>query len=140
MLGFRIQVVLLPALPTQKEHHGLIIFREFAERPWIDTWQSLLLRFMRHLPLLPKDGLHLDNLQGLIADARGPVPSAMANLGMASLFFSSETPALDSHSFEALISWPRWPRPDNERGTTCMCPCRELPPWGTKRIEFIIPS
>ena len=85
-----------------------IIFREFAERPWLDTWWSFLLGFMRRLSVLPDDSLHLHILQDNIADAKGPLPCAnwaggievkFAALGMASPFVSSGIGALDSHGF-----------------------------------------
>ena len=85
-----------------------IIFREFAERPWLDTWWSFLLGFMRRLSVLPDDSLHLQILRDNIADAKGPLLCAswargievkFAALGMASPFISSGTGALDSHGF-----------------------------------------
>ena len=85
-----------------------IIFREFAERPWLDTWWSFLLGFMRRLSVLPDDSLHLHILRDNIADAKGPLPCAnwargievkFAALGMASPFVSSGIGALDSHGF-----------------------------------------
>ena len=85
-----------------------IIFREFAERPWLDTWWSFLLSFMRRLSVLPDDSLQLHILRDNIADAKGPLPCAnwaigievkFAALGMASPFVSSGIGALDSHGF-----------------------------------------
>ena len=85
-----------------------IIFREFAERPWLDTWWSFLLGFMHRLSVLPDDSLHLHILRDNIADAKGPFPCAnwargievkLAALGMASPFVSSGIGALDSHGF-----------------------------------------
>ena len=85
-----------------------VIFREFAERPWLDTWWSFLLGFMRRLSVLPDDSLHLHILRDNIADAKGPLPCAnwargievkFAALGMASPFVSSGIGALDSHGF-----------------------------------------
>ena len=46
-----------------------IIFRGFAERPWLDSWWSMVLGFMRRLSLLPEGSLHLDILRDNIADA-----------------------------------------------------------------------
>ena len=72
-----------------------IIFREFAERPWLDTWWSFPLGFMRRLSVLPDDSLHLHILRDNIADAKGPLSCAnwargievkFAALGMASSF------------------------------------------------------
>ena len=72
-----------------------IIFREFSERPWLETWWSFLLGFVRRLSLLPDDSLHLDILRDNVADARDPLPYAnwargievkFAALGMASPF------------------------------------------------------
>ena len=40
-----------------------IIFRNFAERPWLVSWWSMVLGFMRRLSLLPMGSLHLDILQ-----------------------------------------------------------------------------
>ena len=83
-----------------------IIFRKFAERPWLDTWWSFLLGFMRRLSVLPDDSLHLHVLRDNIADAKGPLPCAnwargievkFATLCMASPFVSSGIGALDSH-------------------------------------------
>ena len=51
-----------------------IIFREFSERPWLETRWSFLLGFVRRLSLLPDDSLHLDILRDNVADARGPLP------------------------------------------------------------------
>ena len=48
-----------------------IIFREFAERPWLDSWWSMVLGFMRRLSLLPAGSLHLDILQEHV-----PIPGA----------------------------------------------------------------
>ena len=85
-----------------------IIFREFAERPWLDTWWSFLLGFMRRLSVLPDDSLHLHILRDNIADAKDPLPCAnwargiqvkFAALGMASPFVSSGIGALGSHGF-----------------------------------------
>ena len=53
-----------------------IIFREFAERPWLDSWWSKMLGFMRRLSLLPEGSLHLDILRDNIADARQPLMCA----------------------------------------------------------------
>ena len=90
----------------------LIIFREFAERPWLDTWWSCLLSFMRRLSGLPDDSLHLHILRDNIAEAQDPLPCAnwargievkFAALGMASPFVSSGIGALDGHGF--IIGW-----------------------------------
>ena len=53
-----------------------VIFREFAERPWLNTWWSFLLIFMRRLSVLPDDSLHLHILRDNIAVAKGPLPCA----------------------------------------------------------------
>ena len=53
-----------------------IIFREFADRPWLDSWWSMVLGFMRRLSLLPEGSLHLDILRDNIADARQPLMCA----------------------------------------------------------------
>lgn len=36
-----------------------IAFREFAERPWLDGWWSMVLKFMWKLLLLPESSLQL---------------------------------------------------------------------------------
>ena len=85
-----------------------IIFREFAERPWLDTWWSMVLGFMRRLAILPEGSLHLDVLQANIADARQPLMCAnwaagvdkqFRDLGMGSPFVSFGSGALDSLGF-----------------------------------------
>ena len=85
-----------------------IIFREFAERPWLDSWWSMVLGFMRRLSLLPEGSLHLDVLRDNIADARQPLMCAnwaagvdkqFRDLGMGSPFVSSGIGALDSLGF-----------------------------------------
>ena len=85
-----------------------IIFREFAERPWLDSWWSMVLGFMRRLSLLPEGSLHLDVLRDNIADARQPLMCAnwaagvdkqFRGLGMGSPFVSSGIGALDSLGF-----------------------------------------
>ena len=40
-----------------------IIFRELAGRPWLDSWWSSVLGFMRRLSLLPEGSRHLDIFQ-----------------------------------------------------------------------------
>ena len=47
-----------------------IIFREFAERPWLHTWWLRVLGFMHRLSEMPEGSLHLDILKDNIADAR----------------------------------------------------------------------
>ena len=47
-----------------------IIFREFAERPWLHTWWLWVLGFMHRLSEMPEGSLHLDILKDNIADAR----------------------------------------------------------------------
>ena len=47
-----------------------VVFREFAERPCLDSWWSVVLGLMRRLSLLPEGSLHLDILRDNIADAR----------------------------------------------------------------------
>ena len=85
-----------------------IIFREFANRPWQDSWWSMVLGFMRRLSLLPEGSLHLDILLDNIADARQPLMCAnwaagvdkqFRDLGMGSPFVSSGIGALDSLGF-----------------------------------------
>ena len=85
-----------------------IMFREFAERPWLDSWWSMVLGFMRRLSLLPEGSLHLDVLRDNIADARQPLMCAnwaagvdkqFRGLGMGSPFVSSGIGALDSLGF-----------------------------------------
>ena len=53
-----------------------VIFREFAERPWLDSWWSMVLGFMRRLLLLHQGSLHLDILRDNIADAWQPLMCA----------------------------------------------------------------
>ena len=93
-----------------------VIFREFAERPWLGTWWSFLLGFMRRSSELPDDSLHLHILRDNIADAKGPLPCAnwargieikFAALGMASPFVSSGIGALDSHGFTDRLAGAR---------------------------------
>ena len=90
-----------------------VIFREFSERSWLETWCSFLLGFVRRLSLLPDDSLHLDILRNNVADARGPLPCAnwargfevkFAALGMASPFISSRIGVLNSHSSVAKMA------------------------------------
>ena len=90
-----------------------IIFRKLSEKPWLDTWWSFLLGFVRRLLLLPDGSLLLDILRDNIANARGPLPCAnwargiemkLATLGMAPPFISSGIGALDSHSFVAKMA------------------------------------
>ena len=85
-----------------------IIFGEFAERPWLDSWWSMVLGFMRRLSLLPEGSLHLDILQDNIADAQQPLMCAnwaagvdkqFRDLGMGSPFVFSGIGALDSLGF-----------------------------------------
>ena len=85
-----------------------IIFRDFAERPWLDSWWSMVLGFMRRLSLLPEGSLHLDVLRDNIAYARQPLMCAnwaagvdkhFRDLGMGSPFVSSGIGALDSLGF-----------------------------------------
>ena len=85
-----------------------IIFREFAERPWLDSWWSMVLGFMRRLSLLPEGSLHLNILRDKIADAWQPsmcanwaagVDKQFRDLGMGSPFISSGIGALDSLGF-----------------------------------------
>ena len=118
-----------------------IIFREFAERPWLDTWWSFLLGFMRRLSVLPYDSLHLHILRDNIADAKGPLPCAnwargievkFAALGMASPFVSSGIGALD------MASWTDWLEPGNGPGMACMCPLGQLLPRGQSYAHIII--
>ena len=120
-----------------------IIFREFSERPWLDTWWSCLLGFMRRLSVLPDDSLHLDILRDNIADAKGPLPSAngargievkFAALGMASPYISSGIGVLDSH----MASWTGWLGPGNGPGMACMCPLGQLPLRGPSCAHIII--
>ena len=47
-----------------------IIFREFAERPWLHTWWLRVLGFTHRLSEMPEGSLHLDSLKDNIADAR----------------------------------------------------------------------
>lgn len=85
-----------------------IIFREFAERPWLDTWWCRTLGFMRRLLGMPQGSLHLDILQDNIADAHQRssctnwakgVERQFLGLGMGSPFTSTGIGALDSHGF-----------------------------------------
>ena len=46
-----------------------IIFREFSEKPWLDTWWSFLLGFVRRLSLLPDDSML--TFSGIISWMRG---------------------------------------------------------------------
>ena len=75
-----------------------IISREFAERPWLDSWWSMVLGFMRRLSPLPEGSFHLDILRDNIADARQllvctnwatGVDRQFMDLGMGSPFISS---------------------------------------------------
>ena len=75
-----------------------IIYREFAERPWLDSWRSMVLGFIRRSSLLPEGSLHLDILRDNTADARQPsmcanwaagVDKQFRDLGMGSPFISS---------------------------------------------------
>ena len=81
---------------------------EFAERPWLDSWWSMVLGFIRRLSLLPEGSLHLDVLRDNIADARQPLMCAnwaagvdqqFRDLGMGSPFVSSGIGALVSLGF-----------------------------------------
>ena len=122
-----------------------IIFREFAERPWLDTWWSFLLGFMRRLWVLPDDSLHLHILRDNIADAKGPLPCAnwargievkFAALGMASPFVSSGIGALDSHGSQVRC---RAPANLSMKGfMACMCPLGQLLPRGQGYAHIII--
>ena len=47
-----------------------IIFREFAEQPWLHTWWLRVLVFMHRLSEMPEGSLHLDILKDNLADAR----------------------------------------------------------------------
>ena len=89
-----------------------IVFRKFAERPWLDSWWSMVLGFMRRLSLLPEGSLHLDILRDNIVDARQPLMCAnwqinwaagvdkqFRQLGTGSPFASSGIGALDSLGF-----------------------------------------
>ena len=86
----------------------VILFREVAERPWLDGWWSMVLGFMRRLSFLPEGSLHSDILRDNIADARQPlmcvdwaagVDKQFRDLGMGSPFVSSGIGALDSLGF-----------------------------------------
>ena len=48
-----------------------IIFREFAERPWLHTWWSQVLGFMRRLLSMPHDSLHVRHSQRIISQMPG---------------------------------------------------------------------
>ena len=82
-----------------------IIFREFAERPWPDSWWSMVLGFMRQLSLLPEGSLDLEIVRDNNADARQPLMCANwaagvdRDLSMGSPFISSGIGALDSLGF-----------------------------------------
>ena len=88
-------------------------FREFAERPWLDSWWSMVLGFTRRLPLLPEGSLRLDILRDVIADARQPLMCAkwaarvnkqFKDLDMGSPFISSGIGALDSLGFMSRLA------------------------------------
>ena len=90
-----------------------IIFREFAGRPCLDTWWSMVLDFMRQLSLLPEGSLHLGILRVDIADARQPLVCAIwavgvdrqfRDMGMGSAFISSGTGVLDSLGFMSRLA------------------------------------
>ena len=100
--------LLLESLSTPQERHAPHHFREFAERPWLDSWWSMVLDFMRRLSLLPGASLHLVILRDNIADARQPlmcvnwaagIDKQFRDLGMGSPFVSSGIGALDSLGF-----------------------------------------
>ena len=83
-------------------------FREFAERPWLDSWWSMVLGFTRQLSLLPEGSLHLDMIRDNIANAWQPLMCAnwaagvdrqFKDLGMGAPFNSSGIGALDSLGF-----------------------------------------
>ena len=57
--------------PLRKSVTPNIIFKKSSEKPWLETWWSLLLGFMHCLSLLPDDSLHLHILWDNTADARG---------------------------------------------------------------------
>ena len=92
------QVIQLSFFRNLCQHKSVtphIIFREFAERPWLYSWWSMVLGFMRRLSLLPEGSLHLDILRNNIADARQPLMCAnwaagvdkpFTDLGMGSPF------------------------------------------------------
>ena len=85
-----------------------IIFREFAERPWLHIWWSQVMGFMRRLSNMPAGSLHLDILKDNITDAgrqsacgnwaKGIV-AQFRELGLRSPFTSAGIGVLDSHGF-----------------------------------------
>ena len=54
----------------RKSVNSQIIFKEFAERPWLHVWWSGVLGFMHRLAQMPSDSLHLDILKDNIQDAQ----------------------------------------------------------------------
>ena len=92
----------------RKSNTPPIIFREFAERPWLHTWWSHVLGFMRRLLSMPDDSLHVDILRDHITDAglqsscskwaKG-IAQQFCSLGMECPFTSAGVGVLDSHGF-----------------------------------------
>ena len=80
-----------------------IIFREFAEKPWLDSWWFMVLGFMRRLSLLPEGSLHLDILQDNIADARQPLVCANWAAGCMRMFMWHRDQKSVCHCLIALL-------------------------------------
>ena len=116
-----------------------IIFREFAERPWLDSWWSMVLGFMRRLSLVPEGSLHLDILRDNIADARQPLVCAhwaagvnrqFRDLGMGSPFILSGIGALDSLGIMSRVAKRR------ELSGKSLCVTPDCPFQGAKALHI----
>ena len=66
-----IQITFLRQLcHLRKSVNSELIFKEFAERPWLHVWWSGVLGFIHRLAQMPSDSLHIDIVKDNIHDAQ----------------------------------------------------------------------